>query len=396
MKTTLIVFGLILSSLIIFPTYAQQMYDHSHINDNWFIHIGGGGQALVGNNDKTEWSKKITVMPEVAVGKWFSPFWGVRIKGQGGSLHGFEEQKTFEQRDTHYNIHIDAMWNLANQIGGYSPSKIFNFAPYVGLGFAHRFQLANDAKIPQQEGVQSNYRDASNALSVNGGVQLGVRLSKRISLDFDLGASVIPDYFDRIVLHGDNEAILFASGGVTFLLGKNGFDLIEPASPLFVNELNEKINKLHIENERLSAELQQVNRQANNQPVIVPPSAISPVPQAAPEITVSPEINYIPNVVFFRLNSSKVEENQQISVFNVAEFIRDTGSKIKVVGYADKNTGTQAYNKLLSEKRAKTVANELMTKYKVPSDKIIVEWKGSEEQPYKENHWNRVVIMTPK
>jgi outer membrane protein OmpA-like peptidoglycan-associated protein len=392
MKTTLFIFELILSSLLIFPIHAQKMYERSNGGAQGFIHIGGGGQALLGNSDKTGWDRKITLMPELAVGKWFNSSWGMRVKGQGGLLCGFEEQGVFQQRDTYYNIHLDAMWNLANQIYGYSSKRIFNFTPYVGLGFAHRFQLANDATIPQQEGVQSNYRDHSNALSVNGGIQMGVRLSNRISLDFDLGASILPDYFDRIVLRGENDAILFASGGLTFLLGKTGFVGIEQVDHLQINELNDRINQLHAENKKLSAELQQAIRQVNNQPPVVPP----PRPQAAPEISAPAEINYIPNVVFFRVNSAKVEENQQVSVFNVAEFIHDTGNKIKVVGYADKNTGTQAYNKLLSEKRAKAVANELMTKYKVPSNKIVVEWKGADEQPYKENNWNRVVIMTPR
>jgi len=397
MKTTLFTFGLILNTLFIVPIHAQKTDEHSKTGEHGFIHIGGGGQALLGNDDKTEWNRKITLMPELAVGKWFNPSWGIRVKGQGGSLRGFEEQGIFGQRDTYFNIHADAMWNLTNQLYGYSSNRIFSFTPYVGLGFARRFGLAKDATIPQQEGVQSNYYDPANALSMNGGVQLGFRLSNRICLDFDLGTSILPDYFDRIVLRGENDAILFASGGLTFLLGKTGFAGIEQVDHLQINELNDRINQLHAENRKLSAELQQAIRQVNNQPPVVPPPAVPPSrPQAAPVISAPGEIHYIPNVVFFRVNSAQVEENQQVSVFNIAEFIHDTGNKIKVVGYADKDTGTQAYNKLLSEKRAKAVANELMNKYNVPSDKIVVEWKGADEQPYKENNWNRVVIMTPR
>ena len=47
----------------------------------------------------------------------------------------------------------------------------------------------------------------------------------------------------------------------------------------------------------------------------------------------------------------------------------------------------------LSEKRARAVAKELIDKYGVSSDQITIEWKGSDEQPYDENNWNRVVIM---
>ena len=102
----------------------------------------------------------------------------------------------------------------------------------------------------------------------------------------------------------------------------------------------------------------------------------------------------VPNVVFFRLNSATIDANQQISVFNTADFMKKTGEKIKVIGYADKGTGTNAINLALSERRAKAVAKELTTKYNIPSERIVIDWKGSNEQPYPQNNWNRVVIMS--
>ena len=65
----------------------------------------------------------------------------------------------------------------------------------------------------------------------------------------------------------------------------------------------------------------------------------------------------------------------------------------KLFGYADKKTGTSTYNMQLSEKRAKAVAKELIEKYGVSSNQITIEYRGSDEQPYSENNWNRVVIM---
>jgi hypothetical protein len=45
------------------------------------------------------------------------------------------------------------------------------------------------------------------------------------------------------------------------------------------------------------------------------------------------------------------------------------------------------------EKRAKAVVNELIKRYKVPSRNIVMEWKRTEKQPYKQNDCRRVVIM---
>jgi len=98
--------------------------------------------------------------------------------------------------------------------------------------------------------------------------------------------------------------------------------------------------------------------------------------------------------VYFRLNSFKVEDNQRVNIYNTAAFMKENNVSVKVVGYADRKTGSSKYNMTLSEKRAKAVVKELTEKYGISPDRITVEWKGSEVQPFGENDWNRVVIMT--
>ena len=99
-------------------------------------------------------------------------------------------------------------------------------------------------------------------------------------------------------------------------------------------------------------------------------------------------------MVYFRINSAKIDKNQQVSIFNTAQFMKENNVPIKVIGYADKKTGTGSYNMQLSEKRARAVAKELIDKYGISSSQITIEWRGSDEQPYGENSWNRVVIMS--
>lgn len=316
----------------IFLASAQTVYQPSKAGDNWFIHLGVGGQLLLDDkDDDLDIKNPITLAPTLSAGKWLSPSWGVRVKGQGGSLRKFD----------YYNVQLDALWNLANIC-----------TPYLGIGLAHRLE-------------------EDNAFSVNGGLQFGFHLSKRLSLDFDLGASAIPDY----------DAVISATGGLTLHLGKVTFDPVEPMNSALISELNGKINKLREENERLT-----------NRKIDCPQC-----PPAAPIVaSTAIEHVYVPNVVFFRLNSSQVDDNQQISIYNTTEYIQETGKKLKVIGYADKGTGSDTYNLKLSQKRAKAVVNELITKYHVSPENIVVEWKGAEEQPYKENQWNRVVVMIPQ
>ncbi len=390
MKTKFLLIALLLGcSYLGYAQDAQQTYPdqagfktnfkRNNAGDNWFLHVGAGGQVYFADfNDKADMTDRITLAPTISLGKWFSPYWGFRLKAQGGALRGFQNDAKFMQHDKYYNVHIDAMWNLANYWGKYTPTKLFNFTPYVGLGFAHRFE--NNQTIPaglNLNTVNGSFQRYANALSVNGGIQFGFRLSNRVNLDFDLGGAVVPDYFNRTVQKAENEVIATASAGFTFKFGKTDFQVVEPMDYGLINDLNSKINALRSENDQLS-----------KRPVSCPEC-----PKAVPATVVN-EVNYVPNVVFFRLNSSKIDANQQISVYNTAQFMKNTGEKIKVVGYADQKTGTGGYNLKLSEKRAKAVAKELNTKYNIPTENIIVEWKGSDEQPYPENNWNRVVIMS--
>ncbi|MDR1370343.1 MAG: OmpA family protein [Dysgonamonadaceae bacterium] len=350
-------------------------FKRNNSGDNWFLHVGAGGQVYFADfNDKADFTDRVTVAPTISVGKWFSPYWGFRLKAQGGALRGFLNDAAFMQHDKYYNLHVDAMWNLANYWGKYTPSKLFNFTPYIGLGYAHRFE--NDQNVPAGVPVAQDFSRYSNALSMNTGIQFGFSLSSRVNLDFDFGAAVVPDYFNRMTQKAENELIATASAGFTFKLGKSDFQVVEPMDYALINDLNSKINALRSENEQLS-----------KRPVSCPEC-----PKVVP--TVVNEVNYVPNIVFFRLNSSKIDANQQVSVYNTAQFMKNTGEKIKVIGYADKKTGTNSYNLKLSEKRAKAVAKELTSKYNIPTENIVVEWKGSDEQPYPENNWNRVVIMS--
>jgi len=392
MKAKIFLFGLMLGISSYVFAQENQVYEstapgyktafkHNNAGDNWFINISGGGQVYNITDKITGKSltDRISFMPALAIGKWFSPYWGVRVKGDGLSVNSFYADG-FKQSNDYLNVHLDAMWNLANYWGVYSPKKLFNFTPYVGLGWAHRFKLDDNTAMPATKSpIRPDFRRYSDAISVNPGIQFGFRLSERVNLDFDLGVTYVGDYFDRITSHnGENDNIVHALGGFTFKLGKTTFEAVEPMDYGLINDLNGKINALRAENGELSKR----------------PKSCPECPPCPPAQIVKNEINYVPNVVFFRLNSAKIDPNQQISVYNTANFVKETGQKINVVGYADKDTGTSKYNLGLSQKRAQAVAKELMTKYNIPSEKISVEWKGSDVQPYAKNNWNRVVIMS--
>ena len=173
----------------------------------------------------------------------------------------------------------------------------------------------------------------------------------------------------------DYDSMLTGTAGIKFGLGKQDFTPAELMDYNLINDLNSQINRLRAENEELRKR----------------PESCPDCPEVAPAVT---ESVYVPNVVFFRIDSYKIDKGQQVSVYNTAEYLKaNPNATVKIVAYADRQTGTPAYNLALSEKRAKAVADALTSEYGIDSSRISVDWKGDTEQPYAENDWNRVAIF---
>lgn len=330
--------------------------------DNWFISVAGGASILMGDyNGNADFVNRLNFAPQLSIGKWYSPILGFRVQFNGGVLHGFTgDNAEFMQHNKYVAGHVDLLWDITNLWAPYREDKVFHLIPWVGLGYAQRFKNQGFSR--------------SESPSLNGGILTAFRLSKRVDLNIEVQASLLNETFNRVQYRKLTDAILQASAGLTFKLGKTDFEVVEPMDYNLLNDLNNQINALRAANDELS-----------KRPVSCP-DCPEPVAQVVNN-------NKIDNVVFFRLNSSVIDKNQHINIYNTAEFMKDNNVPIKVVGYADKNTGTSAYNMGLSERRARAVAKELVEKYGVSSNRISIEWRGSDEQPYPENNWNRVVIM---
>ena len=81
---------------------------------------------------------------------------------------------------------------------------------------------------------------------------------------------------------------------------------------------------------------------------------------------------------------------------NIAEQIKaNPDTKFKVTGYADKQTGSAAYNEKLSKKRAEVVYNALVDKYGVNKDQLVIESKGGVDTMFENNpRLSRVSIIS--
>jgi outer membrane protein OmpA-like peptidoglycan-associated protein len=342
-------------------------FKKNKFGDNWFISLAGAGTMFFGDdNNDADFKDRVTVVPQLSIGKWFNPYFALRIQGTGGALHGYENRggaSLFLQHNYFAGGHLDFMLDLTNYWAPYRESKVFRFIPWIGLGYSQRWSK-DEQNIPRTESP-----------TLNTGILTAFRLGKHVDFNIEVQGVLLNEDYNRIYKRKLSDGIVQVSAGLTFKLGKTDFEVIEPMDYALLNDLNGQVNDLRAQN----AELSKRPKSCPDCPEVVPAKVVN---------------NYAENVVYFRINSSRIDKNQQINIFNTSEFVKENNIPIKVVGYADKNTGTSSYNMGLSEKRAKAVAKELIEKYGINSNQISIEWRGSDEQPYTENNWNRVVIMT--
>lgn len=341
--------------------------------DNWFIGAGAQGNVYInGGTGDADLKNLPSLGGKFFVGKWFSPIWGARLNVQGGTLHPFHDSTIKDADPTmkhmeYLGADVDLMFNMTNYFCKYKSDRFYNFIPFIGVGYAHGFK--DDWKAWE-----------NNTLTFNAGFLNTFRLSNRLSAFVEISGTLVDDGFDGKTGGDYNwEGIASGSVGLTLNLGKNKFAEATLWDQGLIDDLNNTINKQRAEIAELSKR----------------PKSCPPAPKCPECPTVEKEGSvYVPNVVFFRIGSWAIDKNQEININNTAEYLNaNPSSKVKIVGYADKQTGSANRNMVISEKRAKAVAEQLISKYGISRDRVTVEWKGASEQPYKVNEWNRVAIF---
>ena len=112
-------------------------------------------------------------------------------------------------------------------------------------------------------------------------------------------------------------------------------------------------------------------------------------------VQVAKESKAAPLAIFFKINKANITAKEMINLKYYAEIIKENpNKKYKVTGYADKATGTPAYNQKLSEKRARNVADALIKKFGVNPNQLEVIGMGGVDGLYNGDiQLNRVAIV---
>ena len=354
--------------------------------DHWFLEIQGGvGMLPFGEaNNKASLTDRIYPIVQLGLGQWHEPWFATRVQLGGWNMKGFVMDAAGANQA--YNnlfavAHYDFMFDVVNYFAKYNAKRIFHLVPYVGLGAGYKHHTTTG-------GAFGDVFDATKRVAgattndfggvVDAGVIFKFRLGRRV--DLNLEAQMLATKTNMMGTSWKKQGadlMAFATAGLGFNLGKPEWDVLTPMDWALVNDLNGQINNLRAENAELSKR----------------PASCPECPEVEPSQTTEVK-TVVSNVVYFRIASAKIDQNQYINIYNTARYALENNSKIYIVGYADEATGNPSINMTLSERRAKAVAKALVEKYGVSEDMIEVDFKGDTVQPYETNEWNRVVIMT--
>lgn len=354
--------------------------------DHWFLEIQGGvGMLPFGEaNNKASLTDRIYPIVQLGLGQWHEPWFATRVQLGGWNMKGFvmDAAGTNQAYNNLFAVaHYDFMFDVVNYFAKYNAKRVFHLVPYVGLGAGYKHHTTTG-------GAFGDVFDATKRVAgattndfggvVDAGVIFKFRLGRRV--DLNLEAQILATKTNMMGTSWKKQGadlMAFATAGLGFNLGKPEWDVLTPMDWALVNDLNGQINNLRAENAELAKR----------------PASCPECPEVEPSQTTEVK-TVVSNVVYFRIASAKIDQNQYINIYNTARYALENNSKIYIVGYADEATGNPSINMTLSERRAKAVAKALVEKYGVSEDMIEVDFKGDTVQPYETNEWNRVVIMT--
>ena len=370
--------------------YAQEVVTEYVFQPHWYGQLQVGGQETLGEG---MFGKLLNPNVQIAVGYKFNPYIGTRLAINGWLSRGAVQYGQWNGGEPRYYFWdyvsptIDAVVDLTNLIGGYNPTRLVevDFIGGIGANVAWHntraglinkdfSQWANKVYADNYKNDQPALYDSFNLLNTPWtgtkcrfvgqlGVGINFNCSSRFQVGFEFTANVTNDQYNS--KHAQNTDWYFNGLiGIGYSFGpkyQTVNRVIEPApEPVVVEKVVEKIVEV-------------------------------PVP-VVEEKKVEKEV--FRRDVFFLINKYDIRPEEMEKVAQVAEFLQShPNATVTITGYADKGTGSMAYNLRLSAQRSQAVAKALQTQYYIPASRMIVKSMGEDMyQPYPDAVQNRVAI----
>ena len=326
---------------------------------NWFIQAGGTWSAWYSAGEhgldlKRSPFSKFRSNPgvSIAIGKWFTPGLGLRLKGQGIWGKTIHSEDNVNSKNRYWSVNGQALFNLSNMFFGYNPKRVWNFIPFAGAGMGRSM-------------THNLY-----AMDLSVGILNQFYVSRKVAINFEVGFNRFEADIDgtdeiHVPKRGweSHTNQFYAELGLTFNLGKATWnkvpdvDAINAAHAAALADLNAKLRAAQDENARLRDELAKKPKE-------------KVITKSFKDFVTTPVS------VFFNLGKINVANLKDlVNVKALAKYAKENNSKMLVTGYADNSTGSAKLNERLSAERANTVKNELI-KMGVPEANIQTAHNG--------------------
>ena len=357
-------------------TMSAQTVASSKVLDDVYVGINTGASMWLHPHTMGYDGHKdaIRSLSSVRVGKYLLPTVGFELEGEVGMANR-------DKFVDHLMLNGNLLFNVNNMVHKYKgePDK-FEFVPFVGLGWYHTYDVVTN-NIASKMGMQVNYNFGKEK---HWQINL-IPSINYIMTDNGFGKMTGQPRFDA------HRGYLNCQVGVTYKFknSKKTHNFVLCPYQYTKDDYNRWM-KLMETQEGLTKDAIDKYNDAKSQ--LAHKQAIIDSLNAR-QMTVVENVTMVNTVVGFEIGKAKVLPIQEAGLVTLAEAVKNTDTKLNIVGYADAKTGSKARNQKLSEMRAEAV-KKLLVKYGVKEENISTVGMGDTVQPYSENNMNRAVVFT--
>ena len=387
--------SILLSSLLALgctAASAQEAKTVNVFNPHGYLQVQIGGQETLG---EIGFGDLLSPNVQVGYGYNFNKVVGARV-----SLNAWQSKagqdflgQTYKWKWNYVAPMVDATFNLSNLFCGFNPNRLVNVGVFAGIGA--NIAWGNDEAATAQSNMNTAYTNLINSaygnvnipeinkvaksdpalsylwdgskvrLTGRVGANVDFRVSERVSLGLEVSANTLNDRYNSKKA-GNSDWYFNALVGVKVALGETHTTKVIPA-PKPVEKIIERIIE-------------------------------KPAPAPAPKTETKQEAvdENFRRDIFFPIGNSNIAKSQTTKIAEIVTFMKENpDAKITLTGYADKGTGSAAFNDKIAARRAQTVYNTLAAKG-VAKNRMIKKSMGSRVQPFEENDMNRVTICIAK
>ena len=387
--------SILLSSLLALgctAASAQEAKTVNVFNPHGYLQVQIGGQETLG---EIGFGDLLSPNVQVGYGYNFNKVVGARVSLNAWQSKAGQEflGQTYKWKWNYVAPMVDATFNLSNLFCGFNPNRLVNVGVFAGIGA--NIAWGNDEAATAQSNMNAAYTNLINSAYGTGtipaankvaksdpalsylwdgskvrltgrvGANVDFRVSERVSLGLEVSANTLNDRYNSKKA-GNADWYFNALVGAKFTLGKSYTTKTVPA-PKPVEKIIERIIE-------------------------------KPAPAPAPKTETKQEAvdENFRRDIFFPIGNSNIAKSQTTKIAEIVTFMKENpDAKITLTGYADKGTGSAAFNDKIAARRAQTVYNTLAAKG-VAKNRMIKKSMGSRVQPFEENDMNRVTICIAK